>query len=847
MPRKQLEIQEKPTSKNIISSQDKEKMRQHINALNSLGRHVEEDNKAFKDKLKKKKKLQTSGRKKAQSSLFYLRMIEDGICEIEEGVFSKTITFDDINYQTARSVDQVAIFKQYCEFINYFDSSVHVEITVANQSIDKDEFRLKILYPLIGDKTDRYRKEINNILSNRALEGQNSLICRKYITFTIEADSYNEAQQILLRLENDIISNFKQLSGNNISIRPLSGHERLELLYSIINPGEPFTFSYDNLVMNGLSTKDYITPDYFDFTEKNYFEMDEVVSSSLYIKDFPSELGDQLIRQISDIDCNLVVSIHFNSVEQTDAVEMVQRKLALMNQQKADETKRAIKGLYDADYLPPELKYSITEAESLLEDLRSRNQRMYKVTVIVNTTAKSLETLTDNVAKIMGVIRKNGCKGGFLSLEQEAGFNSVLPLGRCFVNRARTMTTTSTAIFVPFTTQEIMHDNGLCYGVNPLSGNLIMVDRKILPNANGWMLGIPGSGKSMMAKGEQIFVMLKKGIEQNLHGNLIRPGDDIIIIDPEAEYVPLIKAFDGEIVKISADSVDYINPFDITDGYSDDDVGKQNPIAMKSEFILSLCELIISRNSGRIDSRDISILDRVIGLTYRPYFLSSPALRSIPTFRDFFKILKEQPEPEAQQLALALELYIEGSLSLFSHRTTINTDSQLLAFDISGLGGQLQTLGMLVVLDQIWNRITLNRSLGKRTWIYIDEIYLLFQNEYSSTFLKSLFKRARKWGAIITGITQNVEELLLSDDARTMLSNSEFICMLSQAKSDREQLATLLNLSPEQISYVTNSGPGHGIIYCSGAVVPFVNTYPENIELHKLMTTKIDDVTAYNV
>jgi len=611
-----------------------------------------------------------------------------------------------------------------------------------------------------------------------------------------------------------------------------------------MNPSEPFTFMYDNLVMNGLSTKDYITPDYFDFTEKNYFEMDEKVSSTLYVKDFPSELKDQLIRQIADIDCNLSISVHFNSVEQTDAVELVQRKLALMNQQKADETKRAIKGLYDIDYLPPELKYSISEAESLLEDLRSRNQRMYKVTVLINTSAKSLEALTDNVAKIMGVIRKNGCKGGFLSLEQEAGFNSCLPLGRCFVNRARTMTTTSTAIFVPFTTQEIMHDNGLCYGVNPLSGNLIMVDRKILPNANGWMLGVPGSGKSMMAKGEQIHVMLRKGTG-SLNSKQISKGDDIIIIDPEAEYISLIKAFDGEIVKISADSRDFINPFDITDSYSDDETGRQNPIAMKSEFILSLCELIISRNSSRIDSKEISILDRVIGLTYASYFRSNPASRAIPTFKDFFRILKEQPEPEAKQLTLSLELYIEGSLSLFSHRTTINTTSQYLAFDISGLGGQLQTLGMLVVLDQIWNRVTLNRSLGKRTWIYIDEIYLLFQNEYSSTFLKSLFKRARKWGAVITGITQNVEELLLSDDARSMLSNSEFICMLNQAKSDREQLSTLLNLSPEQISYVTNSQPGHGIIYCSGAVVPFTNTYPENIELHKLMTTKVEDLQSF--
>jgi type IV secretory pathway VirB4 component len=361
------------------------------------------------------------------------------------------------------------------------------------------------------------------------------------------------------------------------------------------------------------------------------------------------------------------------------------------------------------------------------------------------------------------------------------------------------------------------------------------------------MLGIPGSGKRMTAKGEQVYIMLKKNIIQNLNENLIRPGDDVIVIDPEAEYVHLIEAFGGEVVKISAESSDYINPFDITDAYSDDEAGRQNPIAMKSEFILSLCELIISRNTSRIESKEVSILDRVIGLTYRPYFTAKPTSRQMPTFKDFFKILKEQPEPEAKQLALSLELYIEGSLSLFSHRTTIDTTSQFIDFDISGLGGQLQPLAMLVVLDQIWNRVTLNRELGKRTWIYIDEIYLLFQNEYSSLFLKSLFKRARKWGAVMTGITQNVEELLLSEDARSMLSNSEFICMLSQSKNDREQLAELLNLSPEQISYVTNAQPGQGIIYCSGAVVPFINRYPENTELYKLMTTKIDDINAYRI
>ena len=726
----------------------------------------------------------------------------------------------------------------YCEFINYFDPSIHVQLTIANRSIDMEEFRKSMLIAMDGTDLDEYRREYNNLIFNKAVDGRNSLVCMKYFTITVQADSYETAKAKLQRAETDIINNFRQMSGT-ATIRPLSGHERLEVFYSLIKPGDPFTFLYDNLVVNGVSTKDYIAPDYFDFSSRDYFIMDDIYSSTLFIKDYPSELSDKLIAEITDIECNSTVSVHFNSIDQASAIDSVMHKKALMEAQKFDEQKKASKSGY-GESISPELKYSLEQADKLLSDLRDKSQRMFEVTVLINVTADSFESLSDSVEAIKGAIRKNGCKAGFLSYEQAEGFNSTLPIGKCFTTRARTMTTSTTAILIPFTTQELMHPGGVCYGVNELSGNLVICDRKSLKNGNGWFLGVPGGGKSMAAKNEMAVIRFKSKI--NDRG--IRQEDEIIIIDPEREYTQLVKAFGGDVIRIAADSIHHINPLDITEAYSDDEEGKRNPLQLKLEFILSLCEQI-AKNGSSFTGQERSLLDRAVRLVYGSYFMAGDRKRATPTMHDFYNLLKEMPEDEAQNLALALEIYIEGSLSVFSHQTTVQTNKSIIAYDISDLGGQLRTLGMLIVLDQIWNRITLNRQLGKRTWIYIDEIYLLVQNEYSTKFLFNLFRRARKWGAILTGITQNVEDLLRSDEARTMLSNSEFICMLNQAASDRELLATLFNLSSEQSRYMTNVPPGHGVLCCSGSIVPFSNNIPKDTSLYRLMTTNIDDRNEY--
>ena len=751
-------------------------------------------------------------------------MFEDGICEVENNLYSKTIKFSDINYQIARREEQIEIFSRYCEFLNYFDPSINVQLTIHNRHIDKDDFKVKILIPTgqQKDDLDKYRREYNAMLSEKALQGQNSIIREKYLTFSVKAPDYESAIAALARIETDIMNNLKSLG---CDVKSLSGAERLEFLHRFFNPDDKFLFNYDYLLYSNLTTKDYIAPDSFNFQHKSYYEFGNYYGQTLYLKDLPPDLSDKLITEISDIPCNLTITLHMNSVEQEKALSLVKRKIAFMEHQKIEEQKKAIKAGYDPDMIPFELKYALNEAEELLDDMQNKNQKMFKVTILVHTSASTLEELNDNVYQIMAVARKNNCKMAYLDYLQEEGMNSTLPLGKNHIEIKRTLTTASTAIFIPFTTQELFQESGMYYGLNALSRNLIFFNRKTLKNPNGFILGTPGSGKSFSAKREMVNVLLST-------------DDDVLVIDPEREYASLAKGFNGEVIHMSAGSKAHINPMDITMDYSDDD----NPLLLKSEFILSLCELLIGGRSG-LTASEKTVIDRACKLTYQPYF-SNPKKYPIPTLKDFYRVLKEQPEREAASIALSLELYIEGSLSVFSHPTNIDTHNRFIIFDIKDLGKQLKTMGMLIVLDQIWNRVTQNRTLGKRTWIYIDEIYLLFQNEYSANYLFELYKRARKWGAIPTGITQNVEDLLISDLARRMLSNTDFIMMLNQAASDRAELANLLNISSQQLNFVTNAPAGQGLLFAGNAIIPFIDNFPNNTELYSMMTTKLEEVTA---
>ena len=690
-------------------------------------------------------------------------MIEDGICEVEKGVFSKTIKFSDINYEIAKKEDQVDIFSKYCEFLNYFNETIKVQITIQNRYINQETFKRKMLINIKDTDEEymkTYKKEFNSMLMEKASQRQNNVIRDKFITFTVKADSYESAVPLLARIETDIMNNLKTLGAGD---RTLTGRERVENLYTFFNQNQDIEFDYDYTLNTGLTTKDFIAPNSFDFTDKKTFQFNDTYAQVIRIKDLPTDLSDKVISEITELNLNLNIALHIEAIEQKEALDLVKRKIAFMEQQKIDEQKRAIRSNYDVDMIPHELKYSLDEAEQLLDDMQHGNQRMFVLTALIYTCAESKEKLQEQVFQISSVCRQNGCTTETLDYLKEDALNSILPLGKNHINIKRTLTTASTAIFMPFSTQELYQENGLYYGLNALSHNLILVNRKSLKTPAGFILGTPGSGKSFKGKTEIVNVLLKT-------------DDDVIIIDPEAEYQYLTQCFRGTNINISAGSREHINPMDISEEYD------ENPLKLKSEFLLSLCNLIVGGRKG-LSTQEKAVIDRAVALTYSKTF-NTLGKQYTPTLKDFYDTLLTQPEAEAKDVALSLELYIKGSLSVFAEKTNIDINNRLITFNIKDLGKELKTMGMLIVLDQIWNRVTQNRQKGKRTWLYIDEIYLLFQNEYSSNYLFELYKRARKWGLIPTGITQNVEDLLLSDNARRMLSNSDFIIMLNQATSD---------------------------------------------------------------
>ena len=771
----------------------------------------------------KKKTRQEAAPKNAIEYIAYKRLFDDGICEVEQGLYSITMKISDINYQTARRTEQIDIFSRYCELLNTLEPPLHYQISIVDHSINIDEFRQSMFIPMANDKDDKYRKTMNKMLADKALEGQNSIVREKYVTISTTANTYESAKTALSRIEADYSGHFKSL-GCEVSM--LNGTQRLELIHSLTRPYQPFLFSYDALMYSGLTTKHAISPMSFDFSAKRTFEFDDYYGEVLYLRDLPASISDQLLTLITDLPIDLCVSLHMDKVEQGKALERVRRQLAFMEmEQVGQQEKAAEKGRSAYLSTPQEVRRQYAGAEALLDDLENKNQRMFKGTILIYTYANSLEKLNDNIVQICSVCAQKSCSAAPLDYRQREGFNSSLPFGKNYVDIKRTLTTGSAAVFIPFTTQELYQKGGMYYGLNALSRNMVFFNRYSLKAPNGMILGTPGAGKSFAAKREMISVLLTD------------PNAEVLIIDPEREYFPIAQGFDGENIHISAGSKNFINPMDISDNYADDD----DPLLLKSEFVLTMIELLIGGKQGLMAGQR-SLVSRACTLCYQPHF-ANPKKNPVPTLKDFYEVLKAQPEPEARQLALSMELYIDGALSVFSHSTNVDTKKRLVVYDIRDLGKQLRTLGMLIVLDQIWNRITQNRAIGKRTWIYIDEIQLLFSNEFSAQYFFELWSRSRKWGAIPTGITQNVETLLLSDLARRMLSNSDFIMMLNQAQPDRIELAGLLNMSDKQLSYVTNVDAGKGLLFAGKSIVPFVDNFPKDNDLYKMMTTKIEEIS----
>ena len=761
--------------------------------------------------------------KTAQQTIPYQEMCRDGICIIGDRYFTKQIQFYDVNYQLAQNEDKNLIFENYCDFLNYFDSSIKVQLSFLNQRADMEEYQKSIHIPEQTDDFNGIRREYSGMLKGQLARGNNGLTKTKYITFGIEADSLKEAKPRLERIEADVLANFKVLG---VRAHSLDGYERLAILHRMFHPSDnqKFKFAWDAIWKTGLSSKDFIAPDSFTFKSGQYFQIGRTYGAVSFLQILAPELTDRMLADFLDLENSMVVTLHIQSIDQSAAIKNIKRKITDLDRMKIEEQKKAVRAGYDMDIIPSDLATFGSEAKTLLEDLQSRNERMFLVTMLVMNHAGTRQKLENNIFQAAGVAQKYNCALRRLDYQQEQGLMSSLPLGLNQISIQRGLTTSSTAIFVPFTTQELfMNGEALYYGLNALSNNLIMADRKKLKNPNGLILGTPGSGKSFSAKREITIAFL------------ITP-DDIAIIDPEQEYSPLVQRLGGQVIDISPASDQYINPMDLTLNYSEDD----NPLTLKSDFILSLMELIVGGKSG-LEPVEKTVVDRCVHMVYRDY-LQDPRPEKMPVLGDLYELLRKQPEQEAQRLATALEIYVTGSLNVFNHQTNVEIKSRIVCYVIKNLGKQLKKFGMQVVQDQVWGRVSENREAHKSTRLYIDEMHLLLREEQTAAYTVEIWKRFRKWGGIPTGITQNVKDLLASREIANIFENSDFIYMLNQAGGDRQILAKQLNISPHQLGYVTNSNAGEGLLFYGNVIIPFVDHFPKDTELYSIMTTRPEDL-----
>ena len=740
----------------------------------------------------------------AQQSIPFQRMFPDGICRVTDSYYTKTIQFQDINYQLAQQEDKTAIFDEWCGFLNFFDSSIHFELSFMNMGTDADSFEKNIRIPFAKDNFNSVRAEYSQMLKKQLSQGNNGLTKTKYLTFGIEAESMRQAKPRLAHIENDLLNNFRRLG---VAAAPLDGKERLHLMHSMFHMGDDdkFYFDWKWLAESGLTVKDFIAPTAFAFKGSRTFQMGSLYGSMSYLAITASDISDRMLADFLDMESSQIVTMHIQSVDQTTAIKTIKHTITELDRSKIEEQKKAVRAGYDMDIIPSDLATYGADAKALLKELQSQNERMFMVTFLVMNTGRTEQELENNVFQAQSIAQKHNCNLRRLDFQQEQGLMSSLPLAQNLIEIRRGLTTSSTAIFVPFTTQELFQSGGesLYYGLNALSSNLIMVNRKKLKIANAFLVS----------------------------------DDYVIICDPESEYTALVHKFEGQVIKISSSSQNYINPMDINLNYSEDD----NPVALKADFILSLCELIVGSKDG-LQPVEKTVIDRCVHQIYQRYF-DDPKPENMPILEDLYNALLNQEEKEAHHVATALEIYVKGSLKVFNHRTNVDINNRLVCYDIKELGNQLKKIGMLVVQDQVWGRVTANHSAGKSTRYYIDEFHLLLKEEQTATYSVEIWKRFRKWGGIPTGITQNVKDLLRSPEIANILENSDFIYMLNQASEDRTILAQRLNISPHQLSYVTNSGEGEGLLFYGNVILPFVDRFPRDIELYRIMTTKLSEVS----
>lgn len=750
--------------------------------------------------------------RKVQDIIPIRRIWPDGIFQVG-AKFSRTYKFSDINYLVASREDKEAMFLAYSELLNSLDSGATTKLTINNRRLNKANFEQSILMPMRGDQRDVYRKEYNQMLLDKAT-GANGIMQEKYVTITVAKKDIEEARSYFFRVGADLTARFATLGSKCVE---LDATERLRVLHDFYRQGEEGNFHFDphDMMQKGHDVRDYICPDSME-KFSDHLKLGEKFCRVLFLKDYASYIKDSMVTELTDLNRNMMLSIDVIPIPTDEAVREVENRLLGVETNITNWQRRQNANNNFSAIVPYDMELQRKESKEFLEDLTTRDQRMMFAVLTLVLTADSWKQLQSDTEVVQAIARKNMCQLATLKFQQLDGLNTVLPIGTRKIDAFRTLTTESLAVFMPFKVQEIQDQGGIYFGENAISHNLIMCNKENLLNQSAFLLGVPGSGKSFSAKELIAFLMLNT-------------DDDILICDPENEFTPLVEAMGsdlGAVINVSAGGKDRLNAMYMVEGY-----GENNSIVEKSQFIMSLVEQIDKNGVG---PQHKSIIDRCTGMVYQEAAQNG----SVPTLCTLREKLLEQPEPQAKEIALALELYTTGSLDVFGHASTVDLDKRVVVFNIHSLGEQLKPAGLLVITDTMLNRVTLNWKKGKRTHVFIDEFHVVFEHENSGNFFNSAWRQFRKRNAFPTAITQNVEYLLDSVQASTMLSNSEFVVMLNQAARDREKLARLLNISREQMSYITNADAGCGLIKYGRALVPFINRFPKDTQLYKLMTTK---------
>ena len=744
------------------------------------------------------------------------------MCQVSDKFYTRTVEFYDINYQIATNEERERIFLAYCKLLNYFDNEIRFQLTFENQRSDVNKMKKQLDIPEQGDSFDKIRSEYSEMLKNQLVGGTNGKTLKKYITFGIEADSLKAAR---IRLDSIAAEITELIKNIGIKCRILDGRQRLEVLYKDLNPysDEPLLFDWEYKRRTGSSTKDFVAPMSIDFA-KSSFEIGKCFGSVNTITIMSGDISDEIVGEFLNCDHLFSLNLHIEPYDQLAAQKYIKNKLSNLESMKVDEQKKAVRSGYDPDILPPNLKQQIEGVQKTLDDMNNRNQRLFKVTITVRSYAETRKKMKLQQELLKRVAQKNNCRLQPLEYQQEQALSSSLPIGYNSIPIRRMLTTSETAVFIPFSSQEIFQgENATYYGLNGKTGNMILASRKKLKNPNGLILGVPGSGKSFTCKREILDLFLKT-------------TDDIIICDPEGEYYPLVEALGGQVIKISNNTDQYINPMDIT-WFDDDD---EDPISVKSSSIISMMEIIVSDRYG-LTSMERNTIDKCVKQIYNRFFANNPSPETMPTLANLLKELKSCGE-KAERLASSLEMYVTGSQNIFNHRTTVDMNNRIICFDIRDLSNQLRKLGMLIVQETVWSKVSQNRKIQKATRYYIDEFHLLLREEQTAAYSVEMWKRFRKWGGVPTGLTQNVKDLLASPEIENILDNSDFVLLLSQAAGDRDILQEKLHISDEQIKFITAADPGQGLIIYGNTILPMKDKFPKNTTMYSLMTTNPEDL-----